>query len=200
MVDAERQCYAREMQLVPPEVPRHRFTVDAFLQMLEGGVLGEGPHLELIDGEIVKVSPQGPVHIALKNALQQLLQRAYGGGCHVLNQDCVRLSERSLPEPDLAVVRGRPRDYLHRHATSADLHLLVEISVTSQRYDQAKAEVYSRALVPAYWQVDVECRKLVVHSGPRSDGNYRMVKTLSDVDSVTVPGTCAVLSVAHLLP
>jgi Uma2 family endonuclease len=104
----------------------------------------------------------------------------------------------SQPEPDVAVVRGDPRDLLDRHPSGADLALVVEISVTSHAEDRAKAAVYARAGVPEYWQLDVPARRVVVRTEP--DGvEYRATRLVADGEEV-VHGSGVRVPVAALLP
>lgn len=102
-----------------------------------------------------------------------------------------------MPEPDVAVVRGSPRDLMDRHPGHADVPLLVEISVTSHAEDRAKAAPYGRAGFPEYWQLDVPGRKLVVRTEPEGDA-YRTTRIVPDGESVSVNGV--LVPVAGLLP
>jgi hypothetical protein len=40
--------------------PRHVFTVEEIERMADAGAFDDGPKVELLDGELVDVSPQGP--------------------------------------------------------------------------------------------------------------------------------------------
>src|SRR5690606_33137368 len=105
----------------------------------------------------------------------------------------------SLPEPDVAVVRGRPRDFLHAMPGRDDVLLVVEVAVTSLRVDRAKAAIYASAGVPVYWLVDVQSRRVEVYSAP--DGaHYGLVEVLNDGDALPVPVVGGTLPIAQLLP
>lgn len=188
------------LQTEPSE--HRRFTVDEVLRMVEAGILGDADRVELVDGELLTVSPQGPEHGSLKDELHQRLAEAHaGGGAHVLNQRPVRMGPRGLPEPDLAVVRGEARDYLHRHPSGADVLLVVELAQTSQARDRHKAADYARGGVPVYWLIDLVARRLEVYTEPDPGaGRYRRVRSLGDGELVELPDGGARWAVSSMLP
>ena len=105
----------------------------------------------------------------------------------------------SLPEPDLAVVRGVPRDYVSAHPTGGDVLLVVEVARTSQAIDRRKVGAYSRMGVPVYWLLDLAARRLEVRSEPDGD-EYRSTRLLGEGESVALPGVDASWVGASLLP
>lgn len=163
------------------------------------GVLAEDEPCELIDGDLIVVSLQGPVHISLLAELAERLRAAYADGHHIRSQAPIAADDFGLPEPDIAVVRGTYRDYLARHPSGSEVVLAVEIAVTSQALGRAKASVYGRAAVPAYWLLDVPGRRLEDHRHPGPQG-HGAVTALAETGSVAIPGTSLHWSVASLLP
>lgn len=185
------------MQTVPSS--RRRFTNDEVMWMIEAGILHEDDPIELIDGELIERSPQGPLHRSRTVRIRQLLEAAFGRGFHVQDHSPIDAGPNSLPEPDIAVVRGDVDGYSDRHPTGADVALLVEISVTSQRDDRAKVSVYARAGVQVYWNLDVPARRLVVYREPRPElAEYAVTTTYLERDRVEVAHTT--MAVAELLP
>lgn len=178
--------------------PRHRFTVEEIERMAEVGAFDDGPKVELLDGELVDVSPQGPEHAALHTWLGDRLAAAYPASFHVRRQCPMRAGARSLPEPDVAVVRGEVRDYLDHHPQGRDLVLAVEVSLSSQAIDRAKARIYAAAGVPVYWWLDVAARSLTVHEEPSPTG-YAHTSVVSAADEVDVPGTASRWQVGDLI-
>lgn len=174
-----------------------RFTAEEILRMVDAGILSEDEPVELIGGELIVVSPQGPRHRALSVRLHQQLERAFGPGFHVQDHSPIDGGPHDMPEPDVAVVRGEVDDFLDHHPTGDDLAVVVEISVTSQALDRAKAAVYARGGVPLYWQLDVPARRLIVYSEPR-DGEYRATRVFVEADDVVIGSTA--LRVGALLP
>ena len=178
--------------------PRHVFTVEEIERMAEAGAFDEGPKVELLDGELVDVSPQGPEHAALHTWLGDRLAAAYPANVHVRRQCPIHAGSRSLPEPDIAVVRGEVRDYLDHHPRGRELVLAVEVSVSSQAIDRAKARIYAAAGVPVYWWVDVAARRLTVHEEPSPSG-YLRISVVSADDEVAVPESAVRWRVGELL-
>jgi Uma2 family endonuclease len=176
---------------------RHVFTVDDLDRMVVAGVFGPDERVELLDGEIVDVSPLGPEHAWAGDALHRLLARAYGEAAWLRDQRPLVLGPCSRPEPDLAVVRAR--DYRHAHATGADAVLVVEIALSSIDLDRAKAGLYAAGGVAEYWLVDVAARTLTVHREPSPSG-YRHVAVVDEHGEVELPEAGGTLRVASILP
>lgn len=188
------------MSAVSATLPgRRRFRADEVLKLVASGVLADVEPCELIDGDLIVVSPQGPVHITLLAELAERLRAAYLHGHHVRSQAPIAADEFGLPEPDIAVVSGVYRDYLARHPGGSEVVVAVEIAVTSQALDRAKASIYGRAGVPVYWLLDVAARRLEDHRHPSPRG-YAVITALAETESVLVPGTGLCWSVASLLP
>ena len=163
------------MQQVLPTAPaRHRFTVDDLERMVRAGILREDARVELIEGELYDMNPIGWAHQACVNRLTELFVRTLHGRAIVQPQGPVRLSERSLPQPDLALLRPRTDFYAHGGPGPADVLLLVEVSDTTLAYDRdVKVPLYARAGIPEVWLVDLAGGQLLVFREPDA-GRYRM--------------------------
>jgi Uma2 family endonuclease len=166
---------------------RRQFTHEDVLRMLEAGILSEDEPLELIDGELIIMSPQGPRHRMLVVAIHQLLERTYGPGHHVQDHSPILASHNSMPEPDVAVIRGEVRQFTQHLPAGSDVVLAVEISDTTLAQDRAKASVYARADIPEYWIVNLQDRQLERYSHP-VDGVYGRTLVLKQQESVSPPG------------
>jgi Uma2 family endonuclease len=86
-------------------IRRRRFNVADYHRMGETGILSEDDRVELIDGEIIEMTPIGSPHGGRVKQLNYLLTRAVGEHAIVAPQDPVILDDRSEPEPDLALFR-----------------------------------------------------------------------------------------------
>jgi Uma2 family endonuclease len=181
------------------EHPRRRLTADEVLRMVEAGVLGEDEPVQLLRGELIVMSPQSDAHSVLTVEIREQLGKCYGSGAHVRDHSPIRTDEHSLPEPDVAVVRGAPRDYYRRTPGGADTIVVVEIAYSSQAIDRAKAALYAAAGVPVYWLIDLPRRRVTVHEGPDGE-EYRTIRTLDEDDVLAVPETDATWSVRAVLP
>lgn len=148
-----------------------RWTREEYERIVEAGVLGPEDHVELIDGEILVVSPEGPRHASTIDLTRRALERAFPASFFVRPGHPLAADDRSLPEPDLLVVPGDPGDYLDRHPAPADGVLLVEVSNTSLGFDlDRKLRLYARAGLPEYWVIDLVNRCVHVHREPTGDG------------------------------
>jgi Uma2 family endonuclease len=125
-----------------------RFSAAEVTRMVEEGILRDDEPVELLDGELVVTPPQGPSPAAVVSDLDGRLREIYPERCHVRAQCPLGGAADSLPEPDLAVVRGKPRDYVAAHPRGADVVLVVEVAHTSQAIDRRKVRSYARIGVP----------------------------------------------------
>lgn len=178
--------------------PRHAFTVDEVLRMVDSGILDEDAHVELLEGDLVEVSPQGPEHAARHTTLRDHLTIAYAGVGHVRDQCPLVASKFSLPEPDVAVIRGGSKDYETRHPTGADAILVVEVAITSQKLDRRKIGIYAAAGVAEYWLIDLPKRTLDRFRDPGPAG-YALHDVLSLDEHVQLPGITALHRIRDLL-
>ncbi len=178
---------------------RRKITTDEVLAMVRAGILGEDDRVELIEGELLTMSPQDPIHASAVQRLNARLLRAYGDGFQIRVQLPLVASQTSLPEPDLAVVRGDEHAFEERHPSGSDAALVVEVTWTTAQRDKEKARLYASAAVPVYWRLDLEHRRLEVHERPAPDGVYTQVVALGEGDEVEVPGRGVIWKVADLL-
>src|SRR5262245_39658483 len=100
----------------PSGPPHYRFNVAKFRQLLAGGTIGPEERVELIDGLVVTKVSKNPPHILAGKLLFSALQGIVPAEWHVTKDDDIVVSDHDQPQPDLAVVRGSPRNYLNRYA------------------------------------------------------------------------------------
>lgn len=146
-------------------------TIDQFYKMGDAGVFAPDQRLELIDGEIIEMAPIGPPHVQAVNRLNRLLVLAYGEAAVVSVQNPVALRPRSLPQPDLAVIRPQANARGHGLPEPVDTLLLVEVADTTLGWDRrVKMNLYARHGVPVVWLVDVGGERVEVYSRAGSEG------------------------------
>ena len=63
---------------MPVDVARRLFTVGDYERMGEAGILGPEDRVELIDGEILQMSPLGNPHVACSHRANTLFTEAFG--------------------------------------------------------------------------------------------------------------------------
>jgi Uma2 family endonuclease len=183
-----------------PALPRRLFTGAEVMRMVETGILSKNDKIELIEGDLIEMPPQGPPHAGLASQLHALLFRAYGSGVCVRGAAPLDCGKHNLPEPDLAVVRGAYEDFMKRHPAGDEALLVVEVARTSHTIDRVKTGVYARAGVSVYWLIDLPARRIEIHEQPQPDGSYALVSILKPGDSISPPGTSALWTLDGLLP
>lgn len=170
--------------MVATPISTHRWTVKQYHQMIETGILTPRDRVELIQGEIVDVSPQKPVHAVLICVLADLLRERLQGNAYVRSQLPITLSD-SEPSPDLAIVRGTARSYITQHPIQEDIFWLIEVSNTTLAFDLgAKAEVYAIAGIPEYWVFNCQENHLHLFREPRS-GRYQQERIVSGRENIS---------------
>lgn len=147
-----------------PLVRQRGLTRRHWENLVEAGLL-EDDHVELVEGMIIEMVPQGDHHSFLTAELTHRLVREVSEPWRVRVQMTFAVGDTSEPEPDLAVVRPTGTS----HPTTAAL--VIEVAVTSQRIDLVrKPGVYAAAGVEQYWVVDLPARAVVVHTEPGPQG------------------------------
>jgi Uma2 family endonuclease len=156
-------------------VPRHRLTRRDYHRMGEAGILGNNDRVELLEGQLVDMSPIGPRHAIVTENLNTLLVTAFAGLAWARCQDPVVLDDGSEPQPDMALVQRPWRGYPDAHPGPDDIFLLIEVADTSLDFDRmVKLELYARAGIREVWIVDLTTDLVLVHRGP-SGGGYGSV-------------------------
>ncbi len=110
---------------------RHPISAEEYLRMGEAGVFAPEARLELIEGEITEMAPFGSPHAGTVTVLNRLPTGAAGDRGVVRVQNPLRLGERSMPQPVLALLRPRADSYGQSHPTAADVLLAVSVSALS---------------------------------------------------------------------
>lgn len=151
-----------------------RFTVAEYHRMGEVGILGEADRVELLDGEIVEMTPIGPPHASTVDRITQLFVRLVGSRAIVRVQNPVELAALdSEPQPDLALLRPRADFYRSAHPDAGDVLLLVEVLDASAARDRRlKLPLYARAGIEEVWLVELVGEYVEVCRIPAPDG-YR---------------------------
>jgi Uma2 family endonuclease len=178
-----------------------KWTREEYDRLVAAGVLGEDERVQLVEGEILEMSPQSAAHATAVCLVEEALRRTLGEGFVVRVQLPLALGPESEPEPDVAVVRGGPRDYRDRHPTGEETVLVVEVAESTWRFDrERKGKVYAEAGVGEYWILSLEERVLEVYRGP-GGGGYREELRYGEGDAVVpLARPEARVEVAELLP
>ena len=163
-----------------------------------------GQRAELVEGEIVVMSPQGPRHFLVVQRVTRILERLFATGFDVRMQGPFDLGAASEPEPDVAVVPGSANDYAQAHPTTAAL--IVEVSDATLAYDRRrKGSLYARAGIADYWIVNLVDDQLEIMRDPRADATqpcgfgYTKVTILHDGDDAVPLARAQTIPVADVL-
>lgn len=175
----------------------HRFTIDDYYAMARSGILTEDDRVELIEGEVLEMTPIDSRHAGCLKCLLRILSDATRGRALVGVQDPVRLDERSEPQPDLVLLEPRDDDYKKSHPGPSDVLLLVEVSGSSLEYDRkVKLPLYARAGIGEVWIVDLEGETIEVCTDP-AGGRYRSSHRAAGDEAIApqaLPGARVVVS------
>ena len=204
------------MATIPCAPPsRHLISVDAFHRMGETGILGPHDRVELIDGEIIDMSPIGVLHAAIVARLASHFSQRLGPMGVVWCQNPLRLDDISEPEPDIAILRPRADFYMTAHPGSADVLLVIEVADTSLAYDLGtKVPLYARHGIPEVWVIDAATRHTRVFrrpvgnggTGPSGGSGYAEEMGVEPHEAVSCAGVVddaggrVVIELARLLP
>ncbi|MEW4567726.1 Uma2 family endonuclease [Tautonia sp. JC769] len=198
----------------PPPAPgspgrrpaRVRFTVDDYHRLAELGFLHEDARVELVEGDLIAMSPIGPRHADVVDRLVELLVPLLLRRAIVRVQNPLRLDEHSEPEPDLMLVNCREGRYASAHPRPDDVLLLIEVMDSSADYDRGtKLGLYARFAVTEVWLIDLTEQRIELHRSP-NEGTYteRLIRSRGqtvaptrfpdvelDVDAILGPGATA---------
>lgn len=148
-----------------------RWTCAEFHELGERGLF-EGKRAMLIDGVILEQGPMNPPHAGIVMKVTFVLQALFAPRAYPRVQLPLVLSQRTDPEPDIAIVLGVPDDHLRTHPTSAEI--VVEIADSTLAFDVGeKASLYAAGGVADYWVIDVNNRQLLVFRNPHPDASAK---------------------------
>ena len=189
------------MRATVPDIPIHhyRLTRLEYDRAVEGGAFEPEAKLELIDGDLHAMTPEGSRHAAVMDIVAHHLQRVFGSEFYVRIQHPLAVDDYSEPEPDVAIVRGAAHDYLDAHPTAAVL--IVEISNESLPYDRTvKQRLYARCGIPEYWILALPEGRLEIHRDPAGDGYQTVTHRAADDRVAPLARPDTQLVVDDLLP
>jgi Uma2 family endonuclease len=166
-----------------------RWTLADYHRMIESGLLA-GRQVELIEGQIINMAPEQPIHRATYRRGIKYLESVLGTRAVIFATAPITLDNNSEPQPDIAVLVAPESRYDDRHPTPTDIYWLIEVSNSTLAYDLAdKARLYASNAIVEYWVFDVLHRGIWVHRQPQ-DGIYRFVAshTTGSLSPLAFPG------------
>ncbi len=176
---ANSSLLAVDPQFPAPRFPVYRFSVAEYLTLADAGSLAKAD-VELLEGVIVPKMTRNSWHDATIGIVEEVIAALLQKGWATRVQMALVATD-SVPEPDLAVVRGARRDYLASRPTGADTALVVEVAESSLAIDRQKARIYAAAGVPTYWIVNGNGRCIEIHIHPTTDMSGESSYTIHEV-------------------
>jgi Uma2 family endonuclease len=174
------------LQLAKPQVKNFRFNISQYHQMSEAGILSENDQVELINGEIIEMSPIGRRHTACVNRLNSVFSQLLGKKVIVAVQNPILLNNLSEPEPDIALLKPRTDFYESGHPQPQDIFLLIEVADSSIEYDRdVKIPLYASSGITEVWLVDIYQQVIIVYRYPSENG-YRDIQILSRGEKLSI--------------
>ena len=168
------------------EIPKKLFTVAEYYRMAEVGILDPDARLELLEGEIVQMSPVGVRHVASVNRANRLFWKKLGDRVVVSVQNPVQLSEYTEPQPDVVLLKPREDCYEEKKASWEDALLVIEISDTTIRRDRdIKLPLYAKSGVPELWIDDLKNNTIFVYRDP-GQTTYATTLVLKRGDPISI--------------
>ena len=169
-----------------PTPAKYRLTVEQYYKMAEVGILGIEQRTELIEGEIIEMSPIGAKHAGTINRLSRVLSPSIFAQSIISIQNSIRLNDKSEPQPDLAILHLRDDCYTESIPTPDDVFLLIEVSDSTLKYDRdIKIPLYAKAGIPEVWIANIEEQVFEVYKSPNQN-SYEQIKIYSKGEVILI--------------
>jgi len=155
-----------------PESFKYKFKVKDLEKMYETGIFKPDEKVELINGEVVKLSPIGLRHALVVDNLVEIfseilqLTKELKGKYSLRVQNPIYISSENLPEPDIVIVNKEFRKE-KQHPKPKYVELIVEVADTTLEKDkQIKIPIYAKKKIKQVWVVDLNSNQIEVYTNP----------------------------------
>jgi len=176
-----------------------KWTIKDYHRMIQVGLLDDR-QVELLNGEIVEMSPEAEPHAYYCTATKEYLTQLLETRATIREGKPITIApSNSEPEPDLAIVQRLGREYLQHHPYPENIFWLIEFSSTSLEKDlEVKRQTYAEANIPEYWVRDLNHEQLVVFREP-FNGDYTSQLSLTEGNISPLAFPDVAVSVQQLL-
>lgn len=155
-----------------------KWSLNDYHQLVDNGVL-DHKNVELLDGELIEMPPESPLHSYVTRSGSDYLRQALKGLALVIEAHPITLTN-SEPEPELAIVKLSATGYQHHHPFVEDIFWLIEISNKTLNYDLSdKKRIYAQEGIKEYWVADINNRQVYIFLDPKN-GDYQTSKIVSE--------------------
>jgi Uma2 family endonuclease len=167
-------------------VPARRpFTVSEYERLIAADILHEDDRVELINGEILEMTPIGIRHAACVIELTEIFTAQLHKRAAVSVQNPIQLGEHSQPQPDVTLLRRRADRYASARPTAADILLVIEVADSSLESDRmVKLPLYAQAGIPEVWIVSLTEDHIEVYTQPEN-GAYTRAQRAGHGETLT---------------
>jgi Uma2 family endonuclease len=154
---------------------RYKWSIEKWHELVDSGVL-QGQKIELLEGELVEMSPEGIPHRNTNHKVVKYLRKLLEDRAEIFEAHPITL-DNSEPEPDVSIVRLPESIYDSHHPYAKDIYWLIEIANLTLAKDLSqKTVIYARNEIPEYWVIDLVNKKLIVHTQPSQDNYLQVVE------------------------
>ena len=146
------------------------YSLEEFFAMSEAGIF-KNQRVELIDGEVIILPPQGKGHSQTVRRLNERLVLQFHTVAFVSTQCPLILDGigKIYLEPDVSLLRLPQEQYDDKFVEPADTILLIEVSDSTLEDDQTtKLLRYAKNAIQEYWIVNLPSQKLEVYRDPQN--------------------------------
>jgi Uma2 family endonuclease len=158
-------------------VLKRLFTVKEYYQMAESGIIANGERVELIRGEIIKMSPIGRRHEACVDFCNYMLAHKLGAKVIIRVQNPLSLDNTSEPEPDAMILKYKDDFYRSGHPQPSDVLLLIEVADSAIGKDrELKIPLYAEDGITEVWLIDINSDGIEVYRYPTAKGCQEIQK------------------------
>lgn len=167
-----------------------KFTIEQYHKMGESNIFHPEERLELIKGEIIKMSPVGLKHITAINRLTNLLVYELHQKALISVQNSIQLDDYSEPQPDVVLAKPRADFYGNQPIKPEDIYLLIEVSDSTIKYDRkVKIPLYAENKIEEVWLVNLNNNTLEVYREPENNSyqNFQKLNSKKAISPLAFP-------------
>jgi len=181
------------------QVQKKLFTVEEYYKMAEVGIIPPDARVELINGEIIEMSPIKSNHAGHVRRINAFLNRVLAERAIIDIQNPIYISPNIEPQPDIMILKLSPDFYTARHPKPEDVYLLIEVADSSVRYDQeTKLPLYAHAGIAEVWILNLKKRCIQLYRHPQN-GVYTVQEMAQDDDMLHLPFFNVAIEASDLL-
>jgi len=180
------------------QLNRFKINVEEYYKMAEVGILKPTDRVELIEGELITMSPIKSPHAGVVTALIEELVPLLNKKYTTTSQSPITIDKYSEPEPDFLIAKYRKDRYRKKHPSPKDIFIVIEVSDSTLKIDrQIKLPLYAKALIPEYWIIDVKKQQIEQYTQPK-DEKYKSKKIIKKTGTIKPSTVDFSLKVADL--